>query len=280
VVLTASGASAYFIAYDGTSGAPEVFRAMAGMTPSVIVTGAPLDTPLSLAISADDSTIYIADATATAGGTTTAALGAILSVGGEGGTPTVVNIGTGLLSPRAIAISGATGSEVLTFIATDSMGAGVFRVATAGGTAARLDTAGTLVDPAALTVSSDGTVYILDARGGNLGSLFSLASTGGNPVALPTGGAIIGLRMRFPAGIALSLDENSLFVSAWDPGNGSGLLTWMAVDGTGPTSPAVYAPTALTGLVSPCGLHRAHSSEIFAVADEMSSSTGAILTLH
>jgi hypothetical protein len=123
-------------------------------------------------------------------------------------------------------------------------------------------------------------VFILDARGSNLGSVYQLASAGGVPAALPTGGPINGLHMRTPAGIALSLDEQSLFVSAWDPGNGTGLLTWMTVEGASPTSPAIYAPVMNTLLVSPCGLHRAHSAEIFAVADELSTGTGAILSLH
>ncbi len=280
VVLTGNGTTAFFIAYDPMSGAPEVFRSTGGTVTTVVAQGAPLDAPLGLAISADDSSIYIADGTASGASPSVPGFGAILRVAGTGGTVSLVNLQPGIHTPRAVAIYGAAGSENLLFIASDAMGAGVFRVAVTGGTATRLETAGTLLDPVALTAASDGSAYVLAALGRASGSVLYIPAAGGTPVPLPTGTPLNSLRMRTPAGIALSQDGQSLLMTAWDPANGPGLLTWMSVHGTGATSPALFMPTGLSGLVSPCGLHRARNTENFAVADELSAGTGAILGLH
>jgi len=271
---TSSGATVFFIAFDSMSGAPAVFRQnMSGMV-SVVSQGDPLVAPMSLALSADDMRIYVADPEATAMGMGIAPEdGAILSMSAEGGMVSVVGLGTSVHHPRAIAIHGMP--EQLTFVATaDDGSAGVFRVGTAGGTPLRLDMGSALQNPGGLAVANDGTVYVLDARGDgpNSAAIYRIASTGG----MPTPVVARGLRAGFPSGIALSRDGTRLLAAGQDPGNGPGALLWVRTDGTMAESPASFGMA--TGLTLPCGLHRARNADIYGIADESASDTGQIFT--
>lgn len=268
-VLTASGSTAFFLARDAQR-QPALFRMMPGATtPSTVtLSGVRLTFPTGLAISADDATLFVADQAADRGVMGFADQGAILSVSAEGGAATAINIGT-LVRPRAVAVHGSPAQ--LTFLAFNDDGAPVLaRVPVAGGTPTTLVMGAPLVDPSALTVASDGTVYVTDARGAGpaSGTVLRVPSAGGTPTVIYRRA-----RMGSPAGIALSRDERSLLVAMSDPETGPGLAIWLAVDGTSPRALSTFG--GATGLMSPVGLHRARSADVFVIADDTAADATA-----
>lgn len=268
-VLTATGSTTFFLARDAQR-QPTLFRMMVGgASPSAVtLSGVRLTFPTGLAISADDATIYIADQAADRGVMGLGEMGALLAVSAEGGAATAISIGT-LQRPRAVAVHGTP--PQLTFLAFNEEGAPVLaRVPAVGGTATALVTGAPLVDPSALTVASDGTVYVTDARGAGpyAGTVLRVPSAGGTPTVLYRRA-----RMGSPAGIALSRDERSLLVAMSDPETGPGLAIWLPVDGMSPRALSTFGGTS--GLVSPTGVHRARNADVFVVADDTAADATA-----
>jgi sugar lactone lactonase YvrE len=71
------------------------------------------------------------------------------------------------------------------FIASNSKGAGVFKVASAGGTANEVVVGAPFVAPHAIAISPDGQqIFVADTKAGNGGQIFVLPITGGTPTVL------------------------------------------------------------------------------------------------
>jgi len=271
-VPSASGNTVYFVARDG-NGAPQVFRASAGSTtPSVVpVSGVSLVVPTSIAINNNDSRLFIADQAANRGVMGVGNdQGAVISVSAEGGPATVIDVGNTLRRPRALAVHGSP--EQLTVVGELEDGTpAVVRVAVSGGTPTMLAMGAPLVHPTGVTVANDGTTYIADSRGfsATLGTVWRIPAGGGTPVSVYRRAI-----MATPTGIALSRDERRLLLSARDPETGPGYLLWVGVDGSTPSSPAVFGPM-MSPLREPVGLRRARNADVFAIADDVATgSTG------
>ncbi len=272
-VPSASGNTVYFLARDGM-GAPQVFRASAGsQTPSVVpVSGVTLVAPTAIAISNNDSRLFVADQAANRASTGVGNdQGAVLSISAEGGSATVVEIGPALRRPRALAIHGTP--EQLTIVGESETGAPmVVRVPAAGGTPTTLIMGSPMVHPTGIAVANDGTIYIADAQGfsATLGTIWRVPATGGAPVAVYRRAM-----MATPTGIALSRDERRLLLSARDPETGPGYLLWVGVDGSSPQSPAIFGPT-MSPLREPVGLRRARNADVYAIADDVATGSSGV----
>jgi len=72
-------------------------------------------------------------------------------------------------------------------------------------------------------------------------------------------------------GIALALDGRAALISGSSLAGTGGLLTWVNSAGMA-TSPPEYS----TGMVTPVGLHRARTMDIWTIADEAANETGQI----
>ena len=71
------------------------------------------------------------------------------------------------------------------FIASNSKGAGVFKVASAGGNASEVVVGAPFVTPHAIAISPDGQqIFVADTKAGNGGQIFVLPITGGTPTVL------------------------------------------------------------------------------------------------
>jgi hypothetical protein len=87
---------------------------------------------------------------------------------------------------------------------------------------------------------------------------------------------IDGLFVGHPAGIALSNDEKTIFVSGFDPTKGTDVV--FTVDAV---SRAVGQFTdAIAELSESAGLHRARNTDVFAWADGHANGTGTVYVLR
>jgi DNA-binding beta-propeller fold protein YncE len=119
--------------------------------------------------------------------------------------------GTEHTRPRGLAVVQENGVELLYFTGIDPSDdqPAVMKVAAAGGPLTVLAKGSPLVEPVGVTVAADGVVYVTDqaAGGDGLGSVFRIRE--GTVETLATR-----IRTGDPAGIALTLDESLLLVSA------------------------------------------------------------------
>lgn len=273
-IPNAGGTVVYFTAY-AADGSPGVFRATipaAGMppaTPTAVVTGMGLEFPVGIALSHDDSTIYVADQTADRG--MQAGAGAIFSLPATGGTPAILNVGTALIQPVSVTVT-FDGNDLLIGgqeEVTDAMmevtrRRAIFRVSRGGGTA--MVVTDNVVDPSGLSQASTGVFLVHDVRRG--GARSASAVTVG-PAGV--GNFAVGLVTNYPAGLGFSVDGRFALFSGADPNVGPGMLTFSGGDGMAMASAELSA-----GMQTPLGLHRARMVDSWAVADEGANETGQI----
>jgi DNA-binding beta-propeller fold protein YncE len=182
-----------------------------GGAPRILYSGDALVNPLDIDVSFDSETLYIADPSAGAEGA-----GAILALSRAGGEPTELSNG---LSPRSVAVA-AEGKFYFSGIAPETGESGVF--VWEGGSASAVHVGAPLVDASGLAIMKDGGILVADTRlfdGRTLGSTEVLSNEAGI-VLLKDGTAQIlatGFATGYPAGIALTRDEQSLIVSAQGP---------------------------------------------------------------
>jgi hypothetical protein len=268
------GTTVFFTAY-AADGSPGVFRAaipapgMPPATPTAVVTGMGLEFPVGIALSNDDSTIYVADQTADRG--MQAGAGAVFSIPAAGGAPTVVNVGTALIQPVSVTVS-FDGNDLYIGgqleASDDMMGVtrtrALFRVSRGGGSATVVTN--NVVDPSGLSQASTGVVLVHDTRRGGARSA-SAVTVGPAGVNTFAGGLVA----NYPAGLGFSVDGRFALFSGADPNVGPGMLTLAGGDGM------AMAPMELSaGMVTPLGLHRARMADAWAVADERANDTGQI----
>jgi sugar lactone lactonase YvrE len=266
------GNQIYFTA-DSAQG-PGLFRvpATGGEVVSITV-GIPLTAPSGLAINASGETLFVADAegevahdeatmVSTAAVRSSHREGAMfrLPTGGaaaaSGGVATLV-AGTEHTGPRGLAVVQENGAEVIYFTGLDPDGdqPAVMKAPAAGGPLTLIAKGPPLVEPVGVTVDANGVVYVTDqAAGGNgLGSVFRI--TGGNVETL-----VARVRTGDPAGVALTLDESLLLVSALETNRDSSivLVIDLAQGGEGIINEVISAN------IGSGGLHRAHNRNLLA----------------
>jgi hypothetical protein len=258
--LSPDGKTAYFTALVGDGAA--LFKSpVGGGTPTKL---ADLVGPGSCDVASDGSAVLVADPGVES---STGALGAIVSVSASGGAPSVL-IGTAGTVPQGIAVSGSR----VVFAGVDPSDGlpGVFQTSVSGGLSTLQKTG--LIDPSGVTVASTGEVYVLDAESAGSSTRRIVKLTGGGVTQL-----VGGLRVGYPAGIALAQDGNHLLVASSDPATGKARLERFDLSGTSSGAPAT---TAIGGFDEPAGLHRAAQADTYAYVDSGADSSGTVFDVN
>jgi len=217
---------------------------------STLYTGDLLVSPLDIALSVDERTLYIADPAAGEDG-----LGALLTLDVSGGEPSVVLAGS---RPRAVTVSDQ-GEVYFSGNSEDGAEPGVFLLS--GDRASAVFTGPPLVDPSGIAIRKDGTLLVADTR------LFDgeteLGSEAGI-IRISEGQASIwasGFATGYPAGVALTLDEKTLIISGEGPDRSD---TVYLVDTNAPATPPGVVTASFSAFQdSSAGLKRARSSNTF-----------------
>jgi DNA-binding beta-propeller fold protein YncE len=247
-VPNSKGTTFYFTA-KSAAGVPGVYSvAASGGTAKVIASGAPFVSPLGIAISSDDSTLYVADPGAEVDPNND---GAVFTVPVSGGAAAAL-AGTAGYEPRGMDVRKTSSGDVLYFAGVDpsDMVAGLFQMATAGGTPMALAKGAPISDPSGVAVTATGDVYLADA-----------GTAAGRLILVHAGSASVvagNLRVGYPAGVALTLDGKTAFVSGLDPVAETSLVYAVNL-----TSGHVTTQAASIGVNNESGgLHRASASGV------------------
>jgi hypothetical protein len=259
--LSPDGKTAYFtaLADDGAA----LFKAPAsGGMPTKL---ADLLAPLGVEVSADGNSVLVAD---TAVESSDGALGAIVSVPSGGGSPSTLSGTVGAL-PRGIGISG----DRVVFSGVDPADGvpGIFQVGANGGALTTVQKSG-LIDPTGVAVASTGEVYALDAESEGSATRRIVKVAGGNVTVLTQG-----LRVGFPAGIALAQNEHVLVVASTDPASGRNRFERFTLAGALAGAPA---NTGVANFSDAAGLHRAQRADTYAFVDSSANDTGTVFVVN
>jgi DNA-binding beta-propeller fold protein YncE len=253
---------------DDGEDVPGVFAVAAqGGEIETLARGGVLTAPVGISVSLDGERLFLADAAA---GDERGSVGAIVSLGASGGEPVILE-GTAGYAPRGLTIARIDRREELYFTGRDpeTGRAGVFRVASSGGTVETLSDDAGLVDPAGIAVGGDGAAYVVDAIAAQ-----GLASV----VRVRDGRAetmLDEIGVGFPAGIALTRDGTTLLVSALDPRTRRDRV--YVIDTESLRLAFISEPFA--NFTEPAGLHRAHDADVFAWADSEANDSGTVYVL-
>jgi len=258
--LSPDGKTAYFSALVDEGAALFKVPVAGGMVTRL----ADLVSPGSLDVTSDGQTVVVADPGAESD---TGALGALLSVSAAGGSPSVLAGTVGTL-PRGVAIA----SSRIVFTGSDPADGtpGVFETTVSGGLTTVLKSG--IFEPSGVAVGSAGEVYVLDAEGDGASTQHILKIVSGAATEL-----VAGLRVGFPAGLAVAQNGANLLVASTDPATGKARLERFAVSG-------MPAGNPFTGTVGsfddPAGLHRAARSDSYAYVDSEASGAGTVFVVN
>ncbi len=248
-----------------------VFKAAAsGGTTSVVYVGDPISGPVGITVATDSRMIYVADPGASVNDVDE---GVLWAVSASGGTPTPVN-GTGGYAPRGIVLMNESGTDALYFTGkqpTDGV-PGVFKVHAIGGTVQTIAKGGPFSDPNGIAVTNEGIIYVVDSAAEDLaaGSARVIEVKNGVPTILQEG-----LKVGFPAGIALSQDNTALLVSALSPATGKDQVVRIDLVSKLQT----VNDQGIGGFEEAAGLHRAANAEVYAWADSGADGSGTVYVL-
>jgi hypothetical protein len=258
--LSPDGQTAYFTALVDEGAALFKVAAGGGMATRL----ADLVAPGSLDVTADGQTVVIADPGVESD---SGALGAIVTVSASGGTPSVLTGTEGTL-PRGVAVAGSR----IVFSGVDPAdGApGVFETTSAGGFTTVLKAG--ISEPSGVAIGSAGEVYVLDADGDGASTQHILRIVSGMTTEV-----VNGLRVGFPAGLAVAQNGANLLVASADPETGTARLERFAVSGTPLGNP--FTNTIGT-FDNPAGLHRAARSDSYAYVDSEASGAGTVFVVN
>ncbi len=270
-VPSATGAQAYFTA-DGANGLGVYKASIDGAAPKAVALypttvgdpANPFAAPFGIEVSTDGEQLYIADAAAGS-----ADLGAIYSMAIDGSAPKLI-MGTDGTTPHSLAVVDVGGKDTIYFTGTEATAGGfrgVFSIPASGGAVTKIYAGSMLKDPSGIAVAKDGNIYLTDTTSSAKGSgQILVLKAGGEPTIL-----IDDVRVGYPSGIALSLDEKSLYVSSFDPATLTDRVT--VVDITEKSSAAAFA-TELGTFTEAAGLHRAKTANVFTFVDSTAGASG------
>jgi len=270
------GNDVYFIASTrkadpdglGFERVPAIFKVSSKGGPlTKLYEGAPLGSPFGITISDDGQKLFIADSAAET--SEDRSDGKVWTMSAGGGAPEAL-AGTEGLKPGGVEVAG----DSLYITGRKDGQAGVFRMGTGGGNLTPVKLGAPFTDPSGVAIAKTGEVYVVDS-----GSV--MAIQGGASVVKVTadGTATVilqGLAVGHPAGIALSADDKTLFVSGLDSGTGTDRVFKSSLDGMN----VEEAFTSTIGeFYESAGLHRARTTNVFAWADSRANKTGTVYVL-
>ena len=259
----ADGSVVYFTS-DGTNGLG-VYKAPAdgsaptpvAVYPAAIDPANPFAAPFGVAVSTDGKTIYVADAAAGP-----SERGAIYAVPEGGGAPKLVS-GTDGFVPHSLDVVVVGGLDTLYFSGTEAKVGGlpgIFSIPASGGMVTTVSVGGVLRDPGGLAVAKDGAIYLVDTvASGSRSAQIMVIPAGGSPKVL-----IDDLRVGYPAGIAITTDDKTLYVSGFNPQELTDRLLLVDI---GASKVTETFKVELGTFTESGGLHRAASGDIFALVD-------------
>ena len=257
--LSPDGRTAYFSTLVDEGAALFRVPASGGMPTRLadLVSAGPVD------VTGDGRTLVIADPGVEAN---TGALGAILTVSSSGGTPSTL-AGTEGTLPRGLAVAG----NRIVFTGTDPADGApaVFETSASGGLSILLKAG--LFDPSAVAIAPRGEVYVLDAEAEGASSrLLKISSGAASELAK-------GLRVGFPAGLAVAENGRNLLVATTDATTGKAQLERIATSGSRAGDPV---GTTIGSFDEPAGLHRAAQADSYAYVDSGASGNGAVFVIN
>jgi sugar lactone lactonase YvrE len=261
-VFTSDAQTAYFTA--ASKAGRGVFRvAASGGTDSAVHLGTPFVAPRGLAIASDDQTLYVADPQAKG-------QGAIFALQTNGGAPQILK-GTQGYQPRGLEVANQNGADKIYFTGKDPKDgqAGVFQISASGDAAPTLIAKGKpFISPDSITIARTGEVFVTDNGTNGKGNVWKIS---GNQVTPLVKNAPLGN----PAGVALTMDETTLLVSALQPQNlHAQVLVVNLKTGDTSTVTKVIGKNPAAG-----GLHRARNSNSFAWSGIIRTIYGVFLQL-
>ncbi len=264
------GSVVYFTA-DGANGLG-VYKAPANgsaPTPVAVYPAAvdpqnPFAAPFGVAVGTDEKTIYVADPAAGPSDR-----GGIYAVPTGGGAPALL-AGTDGFAPRSLDLVQVGGLDTLYFSGTEAKVGGlhgIFSVPASGGTVTPVSVEGSLRDPSGITVAKDGAIYLVDTiSSGSNSAQIMVIPLGGTPKVL-----IANLRVGYPAGIGITTDDKTLYVSGF---NAQELTDRLLVVDIGAAKVTESFQVELGKFTESGGLHRARSGDIFALVDSSAGPKG------
>lgn len=268
------GLNVYFTGVnpDGDAGVFQV--AAAGGPITELAIGDPFVSPFGIAISTDGSQLFVADVGAQNNIDDDAGL--IFVVPTAGGAPELLTGGVST-RPASLEVHVEAGQDYLYFTGVDAADRlpGVFKIPTSGGSPTIVSKDPLIQDPSGIVVATDGTIYFADTIAGmDASTTIYVLNTAGLK------SFVTGLRVGYPAGIALTLDESQLLVSGLDPVTGTdAVYIYDVVDPTIVGTLAFPPEIAFGTFTEPAGLHRARNRETFAWADSRAGGTGTVFVI-
>jgi hypothetical protein len=256
-----TGSMIYFTAV-GPNG-PGVFSAPPEGAAKQLAAGDPFAAPFGIAIGTDGKQLYVADPGADTGGDR----GAIFVLPIGGGNPTALS-GSADTVPRGLEIAGEGGKDVLYFTGNDKTDGqpGVFKLDAGGGTVSAVAKGAPFRDPGGVAIASNGDLYVSDTVSAASHTAEIIKVSGGAATVL-----VSDIRIGYPAGVALSSDEKTLFVSGYDPDTLTDRL--IAID-LGTNAVSLMFAAEIGSFREAAGLHRAKKAEVFAWADSSAGPAG------
>ncbi len=225
----------------------------------------PFVAPFGIATSSNGKQLFVADTAAGASDR-----GGIFVIPVGGGAPTEL-AGTDGTSPHSLDVVIVEGVDTLYFTGVEpKVGGlpGVFSIPATGGTLTTIAVGGIFRDPSGLAVAKNGDIYVADtiATEGNAAQIVLIPAGGGMPKVL-----VSELRLGYPAGLALTLEEKTLYASGFNPDTLTDRV--IVVDIAAKTSTEAFSAEVGTFTES-AGLHRAKNAPVFAWADSKAGPNG------
>lgn len=250
--FTSDAQIAYYTASN--SNGRGVFRtSVSDSTSAAVFVGTPFVSPRGLAVASDDKNIYVADPKAKGNGS-------IFVQSANGGTPQVLSGTTGY-KPRGLEVFNQNGTDTIYFTGQDPQDGqqGVFKIAASGDKTPQVVAKGVpFVSPDSVAIASNGDVYVTDNKSGGKGQGSVWKISDGQVTSL-----VKSAWLGNPAGVALTLDEQTLLVSAVQTQKGQArVLVVNLKTGEQSSITSVIGANPKAG-----GLHRARNSNSFVWAD-------------
>ena len=244
----------YFTAVNEDGAA--VYRvSTSGGAPQLLASGGELVAPFGVMPSTDGSQIFIVDSGAEDPNQQDAPSGHILSLAATGGTPSPIS-GTAGTGPRSLQVVNESGVDRIYYSGADTLGMPViYAIDAAGGSPDVVATGGILKDPSGLVVTAGGIVYTVDSLAGTSGIGALLRVENGQITRF-----VDDLRVGYPAGLSIDMEEAHLFVSGLDRDKGTSVVYQVEIA----TGTVVELSDGISHNRESAGVHRAHRTNVYA----------------